>query len=79
MATVMSSPTTGSAQCQPERDAAGAEQDGEAGEAVGAGVQPVGDQGGRADPPPDADPVAGDDLVAGEPDRPPRRRPPTGG
>ena len=51
-----------------ERDAAGAEQHGQAGEAVGAGVQPVGDQRGRADPPPDADAVAGHDLVAGEPD-----------
>ena len=68
MATVMSSPTTGSAQFQPMRDAAGAEQDGQAGEAVGAGVQPVGDQGGGADPPADADAVAGDDLVASESD-----------
>ena len=34
---------------QAERDAACSEEDGEAGEAVGAGVQPVGDEGGRAD------------------------------
>ena len=64
----MTSPTTGSAQRQPERDAAGAEQHGEAGEAVGAGVQSVGDQGGRADPAPDPDAVARDELVAGEAD-----------
>ena len=51
-----------------ERDAAGAEQHGEAGEAVGAGVQSVGDQGGGADLAADADAVAGDDLVADEPD-----------
>ena len=58
----------GSAQCEAERDADGADQDGEGGEAVGAGVEAVGDQGGGADPPADPDPVAGDQLVAGEAD-----------
>jgi len=52
----------------PEGDTAGAEQDCEAGESVGAGMQPVGDQGGGADAAPDADAVAGHQFVAGEPD-----------
>jgi hypothetical protein len=45
----------------------GADQDGQAGEPVGAGVQPIGDQGGAADAPADPDAIAGHDLVAREP------------
>jgi len=42
--------------------------DGEGGEPVSAGVEPVGDQRGRTDLAPDADAVERDELVAGEPD-----------
>jgi hypothetical protein len=31
-------------------------------------VQPVGDQGGGADPAPDGDASAGDEVIVGEPD-----------
>src|SRR5207344_782186 len=51
-----------------ESDSADAEEDGEAGEAVGAGVQVVGDEGGGSDAAPDPDAVLGDDLVPGEAD-----------
>ena len=68
IATVMSSPMIGSASGKPERDTAGAEQHGQRGEAVGAGVQPVGDQRGRADPAADADAVERDEFVADEAD-----------
>src|ERR1700761_1449762 len=50
-------------------DAARAGQAGQGGEAVGAGVRPVGDEGARADLAAGADPVAGDPLVAEEPDQ----------
>ena len=49
MAMVMSSPMIGSASGQPSGDTAGAEHDGQRGEPVGAGMQAVGDQRGRAD------------------------------
>jgi hypothetical protein len=42
--------------------------DGEAGEAVGAGVVPVGDEGGGADAGADPEAVAGGEFIAGEPD-----------
>jgi hypothetical protein len=54
---------------QAERRAPGAQQHGQRGVAVGAGVQPVGDQRGGADLPAHADPVAGHPLVAGEADQ----------
>jgi len=53
----------------------GGDDDGQAGEPVGAGVEPIGDEGGRADAAPDADAVAGDQFVAGEPDEPGCRDP----
>ena len=65
----MSSPTTGSAQSQPSATPARAEQHGQRGEAVGAGVQPVGDQRRRADLAAGPDAVPGDQLVAREPDQ----------
>ena len=46
----------------------GAEDHREAGEPVGAGVQPVGDQRGGSDPASGADPVLGDHLVTEEAD-----------
>src|SRR5215218_4676767 len=46
-----------------DRDAAGAEQNGQGGEAVGAGVQAVGDQGGGADAATGADAVASHPFV----------------
>ena len=54
---------------EAQRDTAGAEQHGQRGESVGAGVQPVGDQRGRADAATDADAVERDEFVADEPDQ----------
>src|SRR5207237_5986866 len=53
---------------EPGRHPDGAGQDAEGADAVGAGVEAVGDQGGGADLPPDPDPVAGHELVAGDAD-----------
>ena len=55
---------------EAERDAAGAEKHGQRGESVGAGVQAVGDEGGRADAAADADAVERDEFVADESDQP---------
>ena len=74
MATVISSPTIGSANGNPSMTPIGTEHDGQGGEPVGACVQPVGDQGRGPDPGADPDPVDRDQLVAGEPDQPGRRR-----
>ncbi len=52
------------------RYAAGAEQHGQAGESISAGMQAVSDEGGRADLPADSNPEAGDNLVADEADQP---------
>ena len=49
-----------------QRDPARAQQHGQRGQSVGAGVQPVGDQRGRADLAAGADPVPGRELVARE-------------
>ena len=49
-------------------DAGRADDDGQRGEAVGAGVQPVGDQGGGTDTTADPDAVERDEFVAGESD-----------
>jgi hypothetical protein len=68
MATVIARPTAGVGPVPAQRDPADAQQDGQRGEAVGAGMEPVSDQGGRADLPADPDPVAGDQLVAREAD-----------
>jgi hypothetical protein len=51
-----------------DRNAACAGQHGQGGQSVGAGVEPVRDQGGGADLPFGADPVPCDQLVAGEPE-----------
>lgn len=64
----MTSPTIGSAARHPSAAPCGAEEDGERGEAVGAGVQSVGDEGGGADPAAGADAVAGHPFVADEAD-----------
>ena len=53
-----------------ERDAERADDHGQRGEAVGAGVQPVGDQGGRSDAAADPDAVDRDEFVPGEADQP---------
>ena len=53
---------------EPGPGAERADDDGEGGESVGAGVMPVGLERGRADAPPDPDAVEGDELVPGEPD-----------
>lgn len=50
-----------------ERHAVRPEEHRKAGEPVGAGVEAVGDEGGAADPPSDADALAGDDLVPAKP------------
>ena len=63
-------PDDGVGQREAQRDAAGAEEHGQRGESVGAGVQSVGDQGGRADLAADADAVDGDEFVADESDQP---------
>ena len=62
-------------QREAQRDAAGAEQHGQRGESVGAGVQAVGDQRGRADLAADADAVERDEFVADEADEPGRGDP----
>src|ERR687898_2621802 len=49
-------------------DAGGAQDDNQRGEAVGAGVEPVGNQRGGSDAAADPDPVAGDEFIAGEAD-----------
>ena len=69
MAMVMRRPMRGSASGNPAQHAEGAEDDGQRGEAVGAGVQAVGDERGGADASADADAVERDELVAGEPDQ----------
>ena len=68
MARAMSSPTIGSASGKPEPDADRAGEHREAGEAVDAGVLPVGDEGDAADAPTGADAELGDGLVAEEAD-----------
>jgi hypothetical protein len=55
-------------QRKPGQDTDPAEHHGERGESVGAGVDAIGDQRRRPDPPAGTDPVDGDDLVAEEPD-----------
>ena len=67
---MMSKPTIGSANGKAGEHAQGAGDDGQRGEAVGAGVLAVGDQGRRSDPAPDADAINGNQLVAGETDEP---------
>ena len=62
-------PDDGVGQREAQGDATGSEEHGQRGESVGAGVQSVGDQGGRADATPDADAVDGDEFVADEPDQ----------
>ena len=54
-------------QAETGGDASGTGEHGQRGHAVGAGVQPVGDQGGRADAPTDPDAVLGHPLVPQEP------------
>ena len=51
-----------------DRDAARPDEHGQRGQPVGAGVQAVGDQRGRADPPSGADAIPGRQLVAREAD-----------
>ena len=68
-------PDDGVGEREAKRDTASTEQHGQRGEAVGAGVQAVGDQGGRADLAADADAVDRDEFVADEPDEPGRGDP----
>ena len=66
---VMSDADEGVGEREPGEYAEGAEDDGQRGEAVGAGVQAVGDERRGADASSDADAVERDELVAGEPDQ----------
>ena len=63
---MISRPTIGIGQREPERDTASAEQHRQRREAVGAGVQAVGNQCGRTDSAADPDPVERHQLVADE-------------
>ena len=69
MATVISEPDHRVGPVPAEGDAACTEEHCQRGEPVGAGVQPVRNQCGRADLAAHADAVPGDDLVAGEADQ----------
>lgn len=63
-------PDDGIGPIPPRQGADRGAEDGEGGEAVGASVELVGDQGSRADAAPGPDAVPGDDLVASEADEP---------